>query len=94
MEIVDGQLHEPGVWLEWKDAPPAMWHDVLTESLLTTTDAVGVHGAVLMPSDVVWAESVAGETDYLLSIVARDVSELQQVLSRPVSPASGRAPVR
>jgi Lrp/AsnC family transcriptional regulator, leucine-responsive regulatory protein len=31
---------------------------------------------------VVWAESVAGETDYLLSIVARDVSELQQVLSR------------
>ena len=31
---------------------------------------------------VVWADSIAGETDYLLSIVARDVSELQQVLSR------------
>jgi Lrp/AsnC family leucine-responsive transcriptional regulator len=31
---------------------------------------------------VLWADSIAGETDYLLSIVARDVSELQQVLSR------------
>ncbi|HEY6785940.1 MAG TPA: Lrp/AsnC family transcriptional regulator [Trebonia sp.] len=31
---------------------------------------------------VLWAESIAGETDYLLSIAARDVSELQQVLSR------------
>ena len=31
---------------------------------------------------VLWADSVAGETDYLLSVVARDVSELQQVLSR------------
>jgi Lrp/AsnC family leucine-responsive transcriptional regulator len=31
---------------------------------------------------VLWAESIAGETDYLMSIVARDVSELQQVLSR------------
>src|SRR5215469_4919650 len=31
---------------------------------------------------VVWADSIAGENDYLLSVVARDVSELQQVLSR------------
>ena len=31
---------------------------------------------------VVWADSIAGETDYLLSIVARDVAELHQVLSR------------
>jgi DNA-binding Lrp family transcriptional regulator len=30
---------------------------------------------------VISADSVAGETDYLLSIVARDVSELQQVLA-------------
>jgi Lrp/AsnC family leucine-responsive transcriptional regulator len=31
---------------------------------------------------VIWADSIAGETDYLLSIVARDVAELHQVLSR------------
>ena len=31
---------------------------------------------------IVWAESIAGETDYLLCIVAHDVPELQQVLSR------------
>jgi len=30
---------------------------------------------------VIWADSIAGETDYLLSIVARDVAELQQVLA-------------
>ena len=31
---------------------------------------------------VIWADSIAGETDYLLSIVAHDVAELHQVLSR------------
>ncbi|HTU76451.1 MAG TPA: Lrp/AsnC family transcriptional regulator [Trebonia sp.] len=31
---------------------------------------------------IIWADSIAGETDYLLSIVAHDVAELQQVLSR------------
>jgi predicted TIM-barrel fold metal-dependent hydrolase len=71
VEIVDGQLHEPGVWLEWKGAPPATWHDVLTESLLTTTDAVGVHGAVLMPSDVVWAESVAAAYPGRFTVIPR-----------------------
>ena len=30
---------------------------------------------------VIAADSIAGETDYLLSIVARDVAELQQVLA-------------
>jgi L-fuconolactonase len=59
MEIVDGQLHEPGVWFKWEEASQETWHTVLTESLLTTVDAVGVDGAVLMPSDTVWAERVA-----------------------------------
>jgi Lrp/AsnC family transcriptional regulator, leucine-responsive regulatory protein len=31
---------------------------------------------------IIWCDSIAGETDYLLSIVAHDVAELQQVLSR------------
>ena len=30
---------------------------------------------------IIAADSVAGETDYLLTIVARDVAELQQVLA-------------
>jgi Lrp/AsnC family transcriptional regulator, leucine-responsive regulatory protein len=30
---------------------------------------------------VISADNVAGETDYLLSVVARDVEELQQVLA-------------
>jgi Lrp/AsnC family leucine-responsive transcriptional regulator len=31
---------------------------------------------------IIWADSIAGETDYLMSIVAHDVAELQQVLAR------------
>ena len=31
---------------------------------------------------IISADNVAGETDYLLSVVARDVTELQQVLAR------------
>ena len=31
---------------------------------------------------ITWADSIAGETDYLMSIIAHDVAELQQVLSR------------
>jgi Lrp/AsnC family leucine-responsive transcriptional regulator len=30
---------------------------------------------------IITADNVAGETDYLLSVVARDVEELQQVLA-------------
>jgi len=30
---------------------------------------------------VIAADNLAGETDYLLSVVARDVAELQQVLA-------------
>ena len=37
---------------------------------------------VRMLPQVLWADTIAGETDYLLSIVARDVAELQQVLAR------------
>lgn len=48
-----------------------MWQDVLTESLLTTTDAVGVDGAVLMPSDVVWAESVAAAYPDRFTVIPR-----------------------
>jgi DNA-binding Lrp family transcriptional regulator len=36
---------------------------------------------VLALPQVIAADSVAGETDYLLSVVARDVAELQQVLA-------------
>jgi DNA-binding Lrp family transcriptional regulator len=31
---------------------------------------------------IIAADNVAGEMDYLLSIVARDVAELQQILTR------------
>ena len=37
------------------------------------------------------ADNVAGEMDYLLTIVARDVAELQQVLARLATPRRGAA---
>jgi hypothetical protein len=36
---------------------------------------------LLSPSPIIAADNVAGEVDYLLSVVARDVSELQHVLA-------------
>jgi hypothetical protein len=36
---------------------------------------------LLPPSPIIAADNVAGEVDYLLSVVARDVSELQHVLA-------------
>jgi L-fuconolactonase len=82
MEIVDGQLHEPGVWFEWKDAQPETWHNVMTESLLTTMDAVGVDAAVLVPSyDQVWTQRVAAEYPERFASVPR-------LYSGPPSPPS------
>ena len=36
---------------------------------------------ILALPQIITADNVAGETDYLLSVVARDVAELQQVLA-------------
>jgi L-fuconolactonase len=71
MEIVDGQLHEPGVWFEWEEAAPETWRTVLTESLLTTMDAVGVDAAVIVPTEREWAEQVAAAHPGRFAVVPR-----------------------
>ena len=43
----------------------------------------------VMPQ-IIAADNIAGEFDYLLTIVARDVSELQQVLARLAARGAGR----
>ncbi len=59
MEVIDGQLHEPGPFLNWPD-DVARREDVLTEVMVAAMEAVGVHGAVLFPTfDVNWAIRVA-----------------------------------
>jgi predicted TIM-barrel fold metal-dependent hydrolase len=59
VEVIDGQLHEPGPSLSWPDDVPRR-EDVLTEMMATAMEAVGVHGAVLFPTyDVNWAIRVA-----------------------------------
>ena len=47
----------------------------------TTVRPSVLNGSVRSLPQVIAADSVAGETDYLLSVVARDVEELGQVLA-------------
>jgi L-fuconolactonase len=72
VEIIDGQLHEPAIWSDWDGASREVRHRVLTESLLTSTDAVGVHGAVIMPStDQLWAEEIAATYPDRFAVIPR-----------------------
>jgi predicted TIM-barrel fold metal-dependent hydrolase len=61
VEIVDAQLHEPAPWLAWSTSDVGTRRDVLTETLMTSMDAVGVDAAVLFPvEDPAWAQERAG----------------------------------
>src|SRR4051812_17064637 len=57
--IVDAQLHEPPVSLEWEHADDATRRLVLTELQVGYMRAVGVDKAVLFPLDLGWAEQAA-----------------------------------
>jgi L-fuconolactonase len=54
--VVDAQLHEPAVTLEWEDADEATRRLVLIELQLGYMRAVGVERAVLFPIDLRWAQ--------------------------------------
>lgn len=56
MIVVDAQLHEPAVSLEWDGADEATRRLALTELQLGYMRAVGVDRAVLFPIDLRWAE--------------------------------------
>jgi L-fuconolactonase len=60
MEIIDGQLHEPGLQRFWDAKDEATQHAALSETLNAMLAAVGVDGAVLHPiEDVNWAHRMA-----------------------------------
>ncbi len=57
MLIVDAQLHEPSVWLDWSDADGAARNRLLVEVQLAYMTAVGVDATVIFPLSHAWAES-------------------------------------
>jgi L-fuconolactonase len=57
--VVDAQLHEPAVSLEWEAADEATRRLALTELQLGYMRAVGVDKAVLFPIDLRWADEAA-----------------------------------
>lgn len=58
-EIIDAQLHEPAIRLDWSGEKRHVRRKVLSEVLIGTMDAVGVDRAVLFPADTEWATSLA-----------------------------------
>jgi predicted TIM-barrel fold metal-dependent hydrolase len=67
--VVDAQLHEPAVSLEWAEADQATRWDVLLEVQLAFMQAVGVDRAVLHPIDMGWGEHAAARAPGRFSIV-------------------------
>jgi L-fuconolactonase len=59
MTIVDGQLHEPPVWLGWSALDDDHRDRLLAELALAAMTAVGVDRAVLVPGRRPWAERAA-----------------------------------
>ena len=52
--IIDTQLHEPPLNLDWEDVDPAVRHRMMLELELGYMDAVGVDRAVLFPIELDW----------------------------------------
>jgi L-fuconolactonase len=62
MEIVDGQLHEPGPILGWEGAPAELRRQLFTELVQAMTESVGVDAVLLHPyEDPGWAEGLADQ---------------------------------
>ena len=61
MRVIDAQLHEPTIRLDWSASDAATRRRLLTEVELATMDAVGVDCAVLYPVDLEWAAEVVAE---------------------------------
>ncbi len=61
MSVIDSQLHEPPVFLEWQGADDTSRQQVLTELQLGLMRAAGVDRAVLFPVDLNWGMAAASE---------------------------------
>jgi L-fuconolactonase len=62
IRVIDAQLHEPSVSLEWADADLDTRRALFGELTLASIDAVGVDGALLFPAlDDGWAEQMTAE---------------------------------
>jgi L-fuconolactonase len=69
MIIVDAQLHEPAVSLDWEDADEATRWLALTELQVGYMRAIGVDKAVVNPVELAWGESAAALFPELFGIV-------------------------
>ncbi len=70
MTIIDAQLHEPFVSLDWGDEDIGTRRKVLTEVELAFMRAVGVDRAVLHPMyDLEWAEQLASQSPDKFAVV-------------------------
>jgi L-fuconolactonase len=69
MKVIDAQLHEPAIKLDWSASDLTTRRQVLTEVLLATMDAVGVDCALLYPVDLQWAADVVATHSHRFAVV-------------------------
>ena len=61
MLIIDTQLHEPPLYLDWTGSDTTTRFALMTELQLAYLNAVGVDQAILFPLDEAWGEWAAAE---------------------------------
>jgi len=70
VEIIDGQLHEPGLQRFWDDTDRVVQHAAMREATDTLLAAVGVDGALLHPiEDMSWAYGMAEREPHRFAVV-------------------------
>ncbi len=95
MRIVDAQVHEPPVSLDWSGLTDAgQRRRLLSEVMIAHLDAVGVDAAVLFPADAAWAESLAELVPERFSVVTAFAPGGSLAGFTPAGASSGIDPFR
>jgi predicted TIM-barrel fold metal-dependent hydrolase len=90
MRIVDAQLHEPRINLDWDDVAPELQRRVMTEAALAHLQTCGIDGALLFPTDLEWGREVCAAFPDKFAMVIRgnviaDEPDIEERVEREAS---------
>jgi predicted TIM-barrel fold metal-dependent hydrolase len=71
VRIIDGQLHEPTIHLDWSDVSPELRRRVLTETALAHLTTCGIDAALLFATDLEWGREASAEHPDKFALVIR-----------------------
>jgi L-fuconolactonase len=69
--MIDAQLHEPSIWLDWSDVSPELKRRLLTEVALAHLETSGLERALLFATDLDWGREAAAAHPDKFALVVR-----------------------